>query len=177
MNNNPRQRSCCYPHFTSCGRMNMAPQMLCTLILKVVRMLFHMTKRDLQKWGRILSRRDDPSCLGKPNVIRSCKKLARVSRAEKAKEWLKQRVKDILWLMLEKKKNKKNPKGTGSSRTPECIQLCYRPWSKLVRSTWTSNFQNCKLKVCRGGRGFWWCYGSYLALGCHRLGMYYITYP
>lgn len=171
MNNNPRQRSCCYPHFTSCGRMNMAPQMLCTLILKAVRMLFHMTKRDLQKWGRILSRRDGPSCLGKPSVIWSCKKLARVSRAEKAKERLKQRVKGVLWIVLEKNK------GTVSSRTPECIQLCYRPWSELVRSISTSNFQNCKLKVCMGGRGLWWCYGSYLAPGCHRLGTYYITYP
>lgn len=168
MNNNPRQRSFCYPHFTSCGRMNMAPQVLCNLILKVGRMLFHMTKRGLQKWGRILSRRDDPSCLGKPNVIRSCKKLARVSRAEKAEEWLKQRVKYVLWIVLE---------GTVSSRTPESVQLCYRPWSKLVRSIWTSNFQNWKLKVCRGGRGFWWHYLSYLAPGCHRLGMYYITYP
>lgn len=109
MNNNPRQRSCCYPHFTSCGRMNMAPQMLCTLILKVVRMLFHMTKRDLQKWGRILSRRDGPSCRGKPSVIWSCKKLARVSRAEKAKERLKQRVKGVLWIVLEKKTREQSP--------------------------------------------------------------------
>lgn len=48
--------------------------------------------------------------------------------------------------MLKKKKNQKN------SRTPECIQLCYRPQSKLVRSISTSNFQNCKMKVCVGGR-------------------------